>query len=161
MTNEQMITCPKSGGDACMVIETSPGIKTYFSFCCGYQTNSLMKEGEAFYEEQISVLPELYKDLILSQNFFQDRNYGSSINEISGGLVCQTPFQLQFIGLGQTYYKRKKLISFGVKLDYDFVKDSDAEFLCYNPSSRNRQPCIPAVFRAVRQDDFLWPLAQF
>lgn len=70
-------------------------------------------------------IQKLYKDLILSQNFFQDRNYGSSINEISGGLVCQTPFQLQFIGLGQTYYKRKKLISFGVKLDYDFVKDSD------------------------------------
>jgi len=70
-------------------------------------------------------IQKLYNDLILSQNFFQDRNYGTSVSEISGGLVCQTPFQLQFIGLGQTYYKRKKLISFGAKLDYDFVKDSD------------------------------------
>lgn len=70
-------------------------------------------------------IQKLFKDLILSQHFFQDRNYGPSINEILGGLFCQTPFQLQFIGLGQTQYKRKKLSIFGTKLDYDFVKNSD------------------------------------
>lgn len=87
MINEQMITCPKSGGDACMVTETTPGIKTYFSFSCGFQTNSLMKEGETFYEEQISVLPELYKDLI-----WKDTETGlmwlpSMINEPTKGMV--------------------------------------------------------------------------
>ena len=87
MTNEQMIACPKSGGDACMVIETSPGIKTYFSFCCGYQTNSLMKEGEAFYEEQISVLPELYKDLIWKDTETELMWLPSMVNEPTKGMV--------------------------------------------------------------------------
>jgi hypothetical protein len=64
MNKEQMITCPKSGGNACIVTENVNGIKTYFSFSCGYQTNDLMKEGEAFYEEQMELLPELYKDLL-------------------------------------------------------------------------------------------------
>jgi hypothetical protein len=87
MINEQMITCPKSKGDACMVTENTHGIKTYFSFSCGFQTNDLMKEGEAFYEEQISVLPELYKDLI-----WKDPETGlmwlpSMINEPTKGMV--------------------------------------------------------------------------
>lgn len=64
MNKEKMITCPKSGGDACVVTENNNGVKTYFSFSCGYQTNSLMKEGEKFYEEQMELLPELYKDLM-------------------------------------------------------------------------------------------------
>jgi hypothetical protein len=51
------------------VDEVNQDIKTYFCYGCGFQTNSLMKEGETFYEEQISVLPELYKDL-----FFKDEN---------------------------------------------------------------------------------------
>jgi len=67
----------------------------------------------------------LFNDLILSQKFFQKKDYGSSVKEISGGLVCETDYQLRFIGLGQEYNKRKKMISFLVKLDYDFVKDSD------------------------------------
>jgi hypothetical protein len=87
MTNEQMITCPKSGGDACMVIETSPGIKTYFSFSSGFQTNSLMKEGEAFYEEQISVLPELYKDLIWKDPETELMWLPSMVNEPTKGMV--------------------------------------------------------------------------
>jgi hypothetical protein len=33
------------------------------SLSCGFWTNSLMKEGEEFFEAQIETLPELYKDL--------------------------------------------------------------------------------------------------
>ena len=33
-------------------------------FRSGFQTNSLMKEGEVFFERQLEVLPELYKDLL-------------------------------------------------------------------------------------------------
>lgn len=33
------------------------------SLSCGFWTNSLMKEGEEFYEQQLETLPELYKDL--------------------------------------------------------------------------------------------------
>ena len=31
---------------------------------CGFQTNSLMKRDEAFFEEQIETLPNLYKELM-------------------------------------------------------------------------------------------------
>jgi hypothetical protein len=66
---DNLINCKRCSSDACYVDEVNQDIKTYFCYGCGFQTNSLMKEGETFYEEQISVLPELYKDL-----FFKDEN---------------------------------------------------------------------------------------
>lgn len=60
---ENLITCPKSGGDACIETKISPEMTTYFSMSCGFWTNSLMKVGEKFYEEQMQSLPELYKEL--------------------------------------------------------------------------------------------------
>jgi hypothetical protein len=59
-----LIICDRCSSDACMVDEVSIDIKTYMCFGCGFQSNSLMKEGETFYEEQLEALPELYKDLI-------------------------------------------------------------------------------------------------
>ena len=56
--------CPHCGSDACYVVENSPTIKTYSCFGCGFTTNSLMKDGEEFFEQQLEVLPELYKDVI-------------------------------------------------------------------------------------------------
>ena len=61
---DNLIECKHCGSDACYVTENSPTVKTYSCFGCGYTTNSLMKEGEEFYNEQISVLPELYKDVM-------------------------------------------------------------------------------------------------
>jgi hypothetical protein len=60
---DNLINCSRCGSDACYVEEVNQDIKTYFCYGCGFQTNSLMKEGEIFYEEQINILPELYKDL--------------------------------------------------------------------------------------------------
>jgi hypothetical protein len=60
---DNLINCARCGSDACYVEEVNQDIKTYFCYGCGFQTNSLMKEGETFYEEQIKILPELYKDL--------------------------------------------------------------------------------------------------
>jgi hypothetical protein len=60
---DKIITCPKSGGDLCYVIEITPEIKTYSSLSCGFWTNSLMTKGSDFYNEQMETLPELYKDL--------------------------------------------------------------------------------------------------
>lgn len=87
MNNEQMIICPLSGGDACMVTESTPGIKTYFSFSCGFQTNSLMKEDEDFYNEQISLLPDLYKDLIWKDPETELMWIPSMVNEPTKGMV--------------------------------------------------------------------------
>lgn len=63
MNFDEIINCPKSGGDLCYKIEVTKDITNYMSLSCGYWTNSLMIEGSEFYEEQISILPELYKDL--------------------------------------------------------------------------------------------------
>jgi hypothetical protein len=63
MQHEEIITCPKSGGDLCYKTQVTPDISNYMSLSCGFWTNSLMKEGEEFYEVQMETLPELYKDL--------------------------------------------------------------------------------------------------
>lgn len=61
---DNLTICTKCGSDACYVDEVNQDIKTYFCYGCGFQTNSLMKEGDVFYERQLEVLPELYKDLL-------------------------------------------------------------------------------------------------
>jgi hypothetical protein len=63
MISEEIVDCPKSGGDLCYKTQLNPEITTYLSLSCGFWTNSLMKEGEEFYEQQMLDLPELYKDL--------------------------------------------------------------------------------------------------
>lgn len=63
MQYEEIIDCPKSGGDLCYRTQVSPEVSTYLSLSCGFWTNSLMKEGEEFYEHQMTILPELYIDL--------------------------------------------------------------------------------------------------
>jgi len=65
---DNLINCPRCPSDACYVEEVNQDIKTYLCYGCGYMSNSLMKEGETFLEEQISILPELYKDLLFTDN---------------------------------------------------------------------------------------------
>jgi len=65
---DNLIVCSRCGSDACYVDEVSMDIKTHFCYGCGFQTNSLMKEGEEFYNQQIEALPELYKDLLYTDN---------------------------------------------------------------------------------------------
>ena len=60
---DEIIDCPKSGGDLCYRIEVTPEITNYFSMSCGFWTNSLMTPDQDFYKEQWEVLPEIYKDL--------------------------------------------------------------------------------------------------
>ena len=60
---DNLINCSRCGSDACYVEEVNQDIKTYFCYGCGFQTNSLLKTGESFYEEQVAILPELYKGL--------------------------------------------------------------------------------------------------
>lgn len=60
---DKIITCPKSGGDLCYETQVTPDITNWMSLSCGYWTNSLMTEGSDFYNEQMEILPELYKEL--------------------------------------------------------------------------------------------------
>ena len=63
MNYDEIIDCPKSGGDLCYKMEINEDVTNYFSLSCGFWTNTLMTPGSDFYEEQFSSLPELYKDL--------------------------------------------------------------------------------------------------
>jgi len=61
---DSLINCNKCNSDACYVEEVTADIKTFFCYGCGFQSSSLMKDSEEFYDEQLKSLPELYKDLI-------------------------------------------------------------------------------------------------
>lgn len=65
---ENLVICKRCGSDACMETESYNDIKSYHCLGCGFITNSLMKEGEAFFEEQKEILPELYKDLMFTDD---------------------------------------------------------------------------------------------
>lgn len=65
---DNLTNCPHCLSDACYVVENTPTIKTYSCFGCGFTTNSLMKEGEEFLEQQKAFLPELYKDVMFKDN---------------------------------------------------------------------------------------------
>ena len=60
---DNLITCDRCSSDACYVQEVNNEIKNYMCYGCGFITNSLMKKGERFFEEQFNVLPSLYKEL--------------------------------------------------------------------------------------------------
>jgi len=79
--------CPKSGGDLCYETQVTPEITNWMSLSCGYWTNSLMKEGEEFYNEQMSTLPELYKDLAWKDESTELVWLPQTINEPQKGMV--------------------------------------------------------------------------
>lgn len=56
--------CSRCGSDACYVQEVNSEIKIEFCYGCGFQSNSLMKEGSEFLNEQLPLLPDLYKSLM-------------------------------------------------------------------------------------------------
>ena len=60
---DTIIDCPKSGGDLCYKTEINKDITNFLSLSCGFWTNTLMKKDSEFYTEQISTLPEIYKDI--------------------------------------------------------------------------------------------------
>jgi hypothetical protein len=87
MQYEEIIDCPKSGGDLCYRTQVSPEVSTYLSLSCGFWTNSLMKEGEEFYEHQMSTLPELYKDLAWKDEKTEMIWIPNTINQPGLGMV--------------------------------------------------------------------------
>ena len=87
MQHEEIIDCPKSGGDLCYKAQVAPEIYNYMSLSCGFWTNSFMTEDHEFYKQQMETLPELYKDLA-----WKDEKTGliwlpNTINEPELGMV--------------------------------------------------------------------------
>jgi len=87
MQHEEIINCPRSGGNLCYKVQVAPEIYNYMSISCGFWTNSFMTEDHEFYMQQMETLPELYKDLA-----WKDSKTGliwlpNTINEQTKGMV--------------------------------------------------------------------------
>ena len=63
MKKDDLGICPRCGSDACYENSLGADYKVYMCYGCGFTTNTLMTEDSEFLEEQLEVLPELYKDL--------------------------------------------------------------------------------------------------
>ena len=61
---DNLIVCDRCGSDACYVNEVNEEIKNYQCYGCGFVSNSLMKKDSPFLEEQMELLPNLYKELM-------------------------------------------------------------------------------------------------
>jgi len=61
---DNLTTCDRCGSDACYVQEVNQDIKLHFCYGCGFQANTAMKRDSEFLQQQIEVLPELYKELM-------------------------------------------------------------------------------------------------
>jgi hypothetical protein len=62
---DNLIECDRCGSDCCYVQEVSPEIKNYQCFGCGFVSNSIMKPDSEFLKEQMEILPDLYKALMV------------------------------------------------------------------------------------------------
>jgi len=56
--------CDRCGSDACYVQEVNNEITNYQCYGCGFVTNTLLKKGTQFFDEQMELLPNLYKELM-------------------------------------------------------------------------------------------------
>ena len=63
MPKDNLTTCPRCGSDACYHTDLGADYQINMCYGCGFTTNTLMTEDSKFLEEQLEVLPELYKDL--------------------------------------------------------------------------------------------------
>jgi len=61
---DNLTTCERCGSDACYVQEVNQDVKLYFCYGCGFQANTAMKRDSEFFQQQMEVLPELYKELM-------------------------------------------------------------------------------------------------
>jgi len=63
---DNLTICDRCSSDACYTQEVSPEITSYLCYGCGFLSNSLMTEGSEFLAQQAEILPELYKDLMIT-----------------------------------------------------------------------------------------------
>jgi hypothetical protein len=61
---DNLTTCERCGSDACYVQEVNSEVKLYQCYGCGFIANTAMTRDSEFLEQQLTVLPELYKELM-------------------------------------------------------------------------------------------------
>lgn len=86
MSQDRLTTCPRCGSDACYEQELGADYKVHQCYGCGFTTNTLMTSDSKFLDEQLEILPELYKDLI----FVDEKGYHwmpSAMNNPNQGMI--------------------------------------------------------------------------
>ena len=63
MSKDKLTICPRCGSDACYENDLGADYKVHMCYGCGFTTNTLMEPNSEFLNEQLEVLPEIYKDL--------------------------------------------------------------------------------------------------
>lgn len=61
---DNLTTCDRCGSDACYVQEVNENVKLHFCYGCGFQANTAMTRDSEFFQQQMEVFPELYKELM-------------------------------------------------------------------------------------------------
>ncbi len=64
MSKDNLNVCPRCGSDACYHTDMGADYHIHMCYGCGFTTNTLMTKESEFLQEQLEVLPELYKDLV-------------------------------------------------------------------------------------------------
>ena len=121
MNKDNLIVCKRCGSDACYTQKVGK-ITLYSCYGCGFQTSTIMKRGEKFFEEQMDILPDLYKALL---------------GEDEDGLIWM-PQTVNLPQNGMVFATAAK--EFGVK--DEAVSQDNYEWACLlytSPSPRDRQ----------------------
>ena len=64
MNFDELIECSRCGSDASYQQKVNDKVILELCYGCGFQSNSVMTSGSLFLEEQLPLLPDLYKSLI-------------------------------------------------------------------------------------------------
>lgn len=64
MNFDELKECTRCGSDACYSTEVNAEITLELCYGCGFQSNSIMYSGSQMFEEQMQILPDLYKALM-------------------------------------------------------------------------------------------------
>ena len=87
MNFDELKECTRCGSDACYRQEVTKDISIEMCYGCGFQSNSLMKKGNEFFNDQSETLPELYKALMDEEEETGKVWMPSTINVEDKGMV--------------------------------------------------------------------------
>lgn len=90
MNFDELKICSRCDSDACYSQEITKDITIEMCYGCGFQSNSLMKKGSEFFNEQWETLPEIYKVLMDEEEETGKIWMPSTINVKDKGMVFAT-----------------------------------------------------------------------
>tara|TARA_R110000796_G_scaffold104011_10_gene213564 strand:- start:765 stop:1208 length:444 start_codon:yes stop_codon:yes gene_type:complete len=87
MNFDELKECSRCGSDACYAQEVTKDITLEMCYGCGFISNSLMKQGNDFFKEQMEALPELYKSLLDEEDETGKIWMPSTVNKEENGMI--------------------------------------------------------------------------